>query len=106
MFLKLTSLYTNSKIRINSIAINAYGPELDRAQDKGGLTTVGSYVETERRCYIVKEKPEEIDGLLSSSYVMIKEAYENRTSEVPQHTSDNSDDDSEQSITESRRSCC
>jgi len=97
MFLKLTSLYTNSKIRINSTEINAYGPELDRAQDKYGLTVVGSYVETEKRCYIVKEKPEEIDGLLSSSYVMIKEAYENRTPEVPQHTPNSTVNDSEQS---------
>jgi hypothetical protein len=96
MFLKLTGLYSDKKIRINSTAINAYGPELDRSQDKYGLTVVGSYVETKLQSYIVKETPEEIDGLLSSSYVMIKEAYENRTSEVPQHTTNSAVNDSEQ----------
>jgi ADP-dependent phosphofructokinase/glucokinase len=88
MFLKLTYDFTNNeKIRIN-------------------INNIATYVATpdHRSCVclndgarlFVKETAEEIDRLLASAYVTIKEAYENRTTEVPQHPTNSQIDDSEQ----------
>ena len=97
MFLKLTVSFTHEKIRININKIVTYVPKLDRSQDKGVNSIVGSYITTsEDMQIIVREKPEEIDRLLSSSYVTVKEAYENRTSEVPQYPTNSEVNDSEQ----------
>ena len=97
MFLKLTHSATDEKIRININKIVTYVARLDRSQDKGVNSIVGSYITTIEDMHImVREKPEEIDRLLSSSYVTIKEAYENRTSEVPQYPTNSEVNDSEQ----------
>ena len=96
MFLKLTSSSTDVKIRINIDKIVTYVARLDRSQDKGVNSIVGSYITTTEHTHMVREKPEEIDRLLSSSYVTIKEAYENRTSEVPQYPTNSEVNDSEQ----------
>lgn len=97
MFLKLTVSFTHEKIRINSNKILTYEASLDRSPDKDGHVIIGSYITTSCGTHIiVREKPEEIDRLLSSSYVTIKEAYENRTSEVPQHPTNSEVNDSEQ----------
>lgn len=97
MFLKLTHSATDEKIRININKIVTYVARLDRSQDKGVNSIVGSYITTsEDMQIIVREKPEEIDRLLASSYVTVKEAYENRTSEVPQHPINSEVNDSEQ----------
>lgn len=97
MFLKLTHSATDEKIRININKIVTYVARLDRSQDKGVNSIVGSYITTIEDMHImVREKPEEIDRLLSSSYVTVKEAYENRTSEVPQHPTNSEVNDSEQ----------
>jgi hypothetical protein len=97
MFLKLTHSATDEKIRININKIVTYVARLDRSQDKGVNSIVGSYITTIEDMHImVREKPEEIDRLLSSSYVTIKEAYENRTSEIPQHPTNSEVNDSEQ----------
>ena len=97
MFLKLTHSDTDEKIRININKIVTYVARLDRSQDKGVNSIVGSYITTIEDMHImVRETPEEIDRLLSSSYVTIKEAYENRTSEVPQHPTNSEVNDSEQ----------
>lgn len=97
MFLKLTHSATDEKIRININKIVTYVARLDRSQDKGVNSIVGSYITTsEDMQIIVREKPEEIDRLLASSYVTVKEAYENRTSEVPQHPTNSEVNDSEQ----------
>jgi hypothetical protein len=97
MFLKLTHSATDEKIRININKIVTYVARLDRSQDKGVNSIVGSYITTSEDMHImVREKPEEIDRLLASSYVTVKEAYENRTSEVPQHPTNSEVNDSEQ----------
>lgn len=98
MFLKLTHSATDEKIRININKIVTYVARLDRSQDKGVNSIVGSYIiaDGEGFCIMVRETPEEIDRLLASSYVTIKEAYENRTSEVPQHPTNSEVNDSEQ----------
>jgi hypothetical protein len=97
MFLKLTHSATDEKIRININKIVSYVARLDRSQDKGVNSIVGSYITTIEDMHImVREKPEEIDRLLSSSYVTVKEAYENRTSEVPQYPTNSEVNDSEQ----------
>lgn len=97
MFLKLTHSATDEKIRININKIVTYVARLDRSQDKGVNSIVGSYITTIEDMHImVREKPEEIDRLLSSSYVTVKEAYENRTSEVPQYPTNSEVNDSEQ----------
>lgn len=98
MFLKLTHASTDEKLRININKIVTYVARLDRSQDKGVNSIVGSYITTTEDMHImVREKPEEIDRLLASSYVTIKEAYENRTSEVPQYSINSEINDSEQS---------
>ena len=97
MFLKLTSANTDEQVRININKIVTYVARLDRSQDKGVNSIVGSYITTIEDMHImVREKPEEIDRLLSSSYVTVKEAYENRTSEVPQYPTNSEVNDSEQ----------
>jgi hypothetical protein len=97
MFLKLTSPSTDEKIRININKIVTYVARLDRSQDKGVDSIVGSYITASGDIRImVRETPEEIDRLLASSYVTIKEAYENRTSEVPQYPTNSEINDSEQ----------
>lgn len=97
MFLKLTSSVTDEKVRININKIISYVARLDRSQDKGVNSIVGSYIiTTEHMQIMVKEKPEEIDGLLASSYVTVKEGYEDRISKVPQHPINSNVDDSEQ----------
>ena len=106
MFLKLTSSSTDEKIRINIDKIVTYVARLDRSQDKGVNSIVGSYITTTEHTHMVREKPEEIDRLLSSSYVTIKEAYENRTSEVPQYPTNSEVNDSEQLQSGSRWSSC
>lgn len=88
MFLKLThAATTNQKIRINVNNIATY----DAVGDHSSLVCLADSAHI-----LVKETPEEIDRLLSSSYVTIKEAYENRTSEVPQHPTNSEVNDSEQ----------
>lgn len=99
MFLKLTSPITDEKVRININKIISYVARLDRSQDKGVNSIVGSYITAsgEGFCIMVREKPEEIDRLLATSYIMIKEAHENRTTEIPQHPTNSAVNDSEQS---------
>jgi hypothetical protein len=97
MFLKLTSSYTDEKIRININQIVEYVAKIDRSQDKDAYSIVGSCITSNNDIrIIVRETPEEIDRLLASSYVTIKEAYENRTSEVPQYPTNSEINDSEQ----------
>lgn len=106
MFLKLTSSSTDEKLRININKIVTYVARLDRSPDKGVNSIVGSYITTSDSHLMVREKPEEIDRLLSSLYVTIKEAYENRTTKVSQHPSDSQFDDSEQLQSGSCGSSC
>lgn len=97
MFLKLTSPSSDEKIRININKIISYVARLGRAQDKDSDIIIGSYIcINDDMRIMVKEKPEEIDGLLASSYVTVKERYEDRISKVPQHPIDSNVDDSKQ----------
>ena len=97
-FLKLTVSFTNEKIRININKILTYEASLDRSPDKDGLVIIGSYIKTSCGNHImVREKPEEIDRLLRDSYITIKESYENRIGEIPQHPTNSSIDGSTQS---------
>ena len=107
MFLKLTSPITDEKVRINIKKIVSYVARLDRSQDKYGTSVVGSYITTSNDTQImVRETPEEIDRLLATSYVTIKEAHENRTTEIPQHSTNSQLDDSEQLQSGSCGSSC
>jgi hypothetical protein len=96
-FLKLTSSSTDEKIRININKIITYVARLDRSQDKGVNSIVGSYITTIEHTLMVREKPEEIDRLLRDAYITIKESYENRIGEIPQHPINSSIDGSTQS---------
>jgi hypothetical protein len=85
MFLKLTKL-SGSKVRINSEHISYYHLL------NGGTIIVfheGHHLE-------IQENPELMDKLLQDSYITIKEAYENRIGEIPQHPTNYQVDDSEQ----------
>lgn len=77
MFLKLTKS-SGSKVRVKSEHISYYHLW------NGGTLIVfheGHHIE-------VQENPELLDRLLQDSYISIKEAYENRIGEIPQHPSD------------------
>ena len=96
MFLKLTERYTGEKIRVNISQIVAYKSLIEPDQNSDNHVCVGSCLATTQGIESLKETPEEIDRLLATSYVTIKEAYENRTTEVPQHSSNSQLDDSKQ----------
>lgn len=83
MFLKLTKL-SGAKVRVSSEHISYY-----HLWDGGTLIVFQNDKDIQ-----VNEQPEEIDRLLASAYVTIKEAYENRTTEVPQHPTNSQLDDS------------
>jgi len=96
MFLKLTVRYTGEKITVNISQIVCYESLIEPDQNSDNYVCVGSFLTTTQDTISLKETPEEIDRLLLSSYVTIKEAYENRTSKVPQHPTNSEVNDSEQ----------
>lgn len=106
MFLKLTERYTGEKIRVNISQIVAYNSLIEPDQNSDNHVCVGSFLATTQGIESLKETPEEIDRLLASAYVTIKEAYENRTTEVPQHPTNSQLDDSEQLQSGSCGSSC
>lgn len=98
MFLKLTNSTTKEKVRININKIILYFAIIDREENKDGYFINGSCIHMiDKTQLLVKEKPEEIDYLLQQSYITVKEPYENRTSEILQHSTNSPIDDSKQS---------
>jgi hypothetical protein len=106
MFLKLTERYTGEKITVNISQIVYYEPRIEPDQNSDNYVRVGSFLTTTQDIKSLKETPEEIDRLLLSSYVTIKEVYENRTSKVPQYPTNSQLDDSEQLQSGSCGSSC
>jgi hypothetical protein len=96
MFLKLTDRYTNEKITVNISQIVAYKHLIEPDENSDNYVCVGSVLATTQGVENLKETPEQIDRLLTSAYVTIKEVYENRTTEVLQHPSNSQLDDSKQ----------
>lgn len=98
MFLKLTYAATaNLKIRININNVATY----EATGDYGSCVCLDDATRI-----LVKETAEEIDRLLASAYVTIKESHENRTKEVSQHSTNSTVDDSEQLQSGSCGSSC
>jgi len=84
MFLKLTKL-SGAKVRVSSEHISYY-----HLWDGGTLIVFQNGKDIQ-----VNEQPELLDRLLQDSYVTIKEAYENRIGEIPQHPTNYQVDDRE-----------
>ena len=105
MFLKLTS-HIENKIGINVSHIISYAPTYTRSENQDKIIVNGSIIKTISGNYRVKEIPEQIDKLLTISYITIKESHENRTTEVPQHPTNSQLDDSEQLQSGSCGSSC
>jgi hypothetical protein len=99
MFLKLTKANDGKKARINVQSIVIFYEESYRKRLENSPNDVflsGTLILMEEEYLLVRETPEEIDRLLASAYVTIKEAYENRTSKVPQYPTNSEVNDSEQ----------
>lgn len=106
MFLKLSRVIYEGKVRININTISTYEYDIPSNFTVGGKDNTTLITLKDGSYLTVKETPDEIDCLLTSSYVTVKEGYENRTSEVQQHPSDSTLNDSEQLQSRSCGSSC
>jgi hypothetical protein len=99
MFLKLTKATDGKKARINVQSIVTYYEESYRERLENSPNDVwlfGTLILMQDQSLLVKENPDQIDRLILDSYITIKEAYENRIGEIPQHPTNYQVNDSEQ----------